>query len=577
MLLGSRHRHAPYAFDEGRSRPRLVARIIVACIALVIIWYLGRTVFALFRSSSVQRTGVTLLLEQPSGNDVEVSLQSGQMQRAEDHLKLYTGDRIITHPGAHAVVSFFDGTQIRLDEDTNVTIDETDRVTNGPSTIAVNVARGRVWAAVPPTATYSGAIVRTVTAADVSAELPAETSGLFSKNLIVVMRAKGLGVTVHLDAPKRGAMSVIIGEGQVLSLSEEKRALIAAGGDPYDVRDPISVTYTQDSFIAKSYASARDVIAAVSAQGGFGGGPASGTTDLTVTQPDNMALVDGKTVTVSGRVSSAVHGVTINSYDATVKSDGSFSQDLSVGSEDTMTIQIEAQDEQGIVVADAQRTVRIGQKRVAPVTITAPVGSGGTFDAAHPLVEIEGKAPAGTAGIVVNDYHLQLFKPGNRTWTYLANANLGNLLFGPNIFSVYAVDADGNRSAPATITIVYQGSGGLGGTGASTNSASSSVSLSNNPPLTPGVLSVTAPVAGTSAEVADEETLIEGKTSAETDAVWVNDYKLSLYLPGKTTWNYIASTEYKTLKEGQNVYRIVARNKNGEVLDKFEYTMTYKP
>jgi hypothetical protein len=31
------------------------------------------------------------------------------------------------------------------------------------------------------------------------------------------------------------------------------------------------------------------------------------------------------------------------------------------------------------------------------------------------------------------------------------------------------------------------------------------------------------------------------------------------------------------MKRGSNVYRIVARNSGGEILDVLEYTLTYKP
>ena len=71
--------------------------------------------------------------------------------------------------------------------------------------------------------------------------------------------------------------------------------------------------------------------------------------------------------------------------------------------------------------------------------------------------------------------------------------------------------------------------------------------------------------------------MIEGRTSAETASISINGYTLSLYVAGKTTWNYIASVEYGTMKRGKNVYRIVARNAGGEILDVLEYTMTFNP
>ena len=57
----------------------------------------------------------------------------------------------------------------------------------------------------------------------------------------------------------------------------------------------------------------------------------------------------------------------------------------------------------------------------------------------------------------------------------------------------------------------------------------------------------------------------------------MNGYTLSLYTPNSTSWKYIASTVLQTMKRGKNVYRIVARNKDGEILDVLEYTITYNP
>ena len=93
----------------------------------------------------------------------------------------------------------------------------------------------------------------------------------------------------------------------------------------------------------------------------------------------------------------------------------------------------------------------------------------------------------------------------------------------------------------------------------------------------PGTLAVTGPAAGTQFTATGSEFLLEGTTPKSTASVWVNGYKLQLYTPGKTFWNYIAKVEFKTLKVGTNVYKIVARNAKDEILDVLEYTVTYNP
>ncbi len=281
-----------------------------------------------------------------------------------------------------------------------------------------------------------------------------------------------------------------------------------------------------------------------------------------------------KTITVSGKVSARTALVLVNGQSVSIRKDQTFSVDLSTGKDPTTLIHIEAQDAQGVTLSDANRTV---QNAYSPVVeapkIKSPGGSGETVTTSATEIEITGEAPAQTAAIMVNDYRLQLFKSGERTWSYLASTALGNLVEGKNIFTVYALDADGNKSQSRSVTVILNAGAAAAGTG----TAVVTPPLKQNPPLTPGVLTVTSPEAGTSTTTSEKEIVVAGTTSAETYSISINGYTLSLYIPGKTTWNYIASTDLQTMKRGKNVYRIVSRNKDGEILDVLEYGINYKP
>jgi hypothetical protein len=150
---------------------------------------------------------------------------------------------------------------------------------------------------------------------------------------------------------------------------------------------------------------------------------------------------------------------------------------------------------------------------------------------------------------------------------------------GTNVYQIYALDASGNKSQAATITIIQGGEGpeGVVTSAASSGAATSTGPLPNNAPLMPGSLSVTAPTAGTAHAETGTGFLIEGITSAKTATISVNDYTLQLYKAGKTTWNYIADVSLNNLKPGKNTYSIVARNEKNEILDKLEYVVDYQP
>jgi hypothetical protein len=94
---------------------------------------------------------------------------------------------------------------------------------------------------------------------------------------------------------------------------------------------------------------------------------------------------------------------------------------------------------------------------------------------------------------------------------------------------------------------------------------------------TENTTTVTGPSSANPFETASGDLLLEGKTSTDTNAVYVNDYKLSLYTPGKNFWNYIANTTYATLKPGRNTYHIVSRDSTGNILDAVDYVIIYSP
>ncbi len=571
-MLPNRRRHQ-YIIGTERRRSRFIGRAAIVLIALLIAWYLALRVFALF-DHAVGKRAATLLSIRSGLEGAQVSLQGGEWQRPETSLKLYPGDSVALRGNSDLVLTFFDGTRVRLDRGSELMIGRSDSYgQKGSSLIELTVKTGRVWINTPSVITYSGSITRTVVLQPYRVEVPANTSGLLSPTEITVLRAAGIGLKATLSFGIAGNNEVYVGEGQHLNVGEDAKRAIRGGSDPYDFRDPILTQALKDEFLLSSYSLFSS--SAVPGQTSAGAeSPLPGDDqNLVLTSPENAASITSRTVPVNGRVSSRVALLLVNGQSVPIRKDLSFSVDMSLSKDPTTRIRVEAQDAQGLILGQAELSVTNAYKPiVSPVRIKSPVGSGETLTTSLREIEITGEALQGTAGIIVNDYRLQLFKPADKTWSYLASTALGNLLPGPNLFTVYAVDADGNRSEPRSITIVLKENGA--------GTASGEVvqpPLKQNPPLTPGVLTVESPLAGASITTAEKEVVIEGRTSAETSGISVNGYSLSLYQPGKTTWNYIASTDLRTMKRGKNVYRIVARNKDGEILDILEYSITFKP
>jgi hypothetical protein len=269
----------------------------------------------------------------------------------------------------------------------------------------------------------------------------------------------------------------------------------------------------------------------------------------------------------------------VNGYQVSIASNRTFSTEVTLADQDEVTVTIEALNAQGSVLQTVTRQLKRNRTPPASPTITSPAREGQTYRTQRTEMVMRGTAAADAAGIIVNDYRLQLFKPGSGEWSYLASTRLGNFHEGENIFTVYSVNEGGLMSPAVSLTIILGGEGeGVVSSAAASGSQVevAEESLPKNEPLMPGTLAVTAPAAGTAFTAGTGSFLLEGTTSPKTSSVWVNGYRLRLYVPGKTFWNYIADEKLGTLKKGVNTYVINARDSESKILDTLTYTVTYE-
>lgn len=70
---------------------------------------------------------------------------------------------------------------------------------------------------------------------------------------------------------------------------------------------------------------------------------------------------------------------------------------------------------------------------------------------------IKGVAPKGTHKVMVNDYTLSKYLPGDKDWSYVAALSLGTLKKGENEYTVKALDRDGKELGSESLSIHYKG------------------------------------------------------------------------------------------------------------------------
>ena len=445
MIQRRHHRHNQYS--RTRSTTAVKIRKLVALVMLVmLVLYAGKKTLNFFGvGNSIRKTAVLLSIE--ASGIVNVSVDGGPLKRAETDLKLYAGDAVVSSPRNHATLDFFDGSSLRVDESTQIEIEKSEQGEQH-SVLEVTLEEGTVWIATPTLKTYSGSITRTVQSAFLKALLPSTAEVVFAPRSISVFSADGLGLEVAVAGTDR---TVIIGEGQQFTVplgSEFDQ-------DLYTYRNPLDPQQLASTFVEKS----RAVHSNTQLPGDIvtTGDPKTEVDDfaLSIDKPEDGITITTGTVEVAGRIGRNVDRVRINGYLATInKESGTFSQELALADEDEVRIIIEAVDETGVVVGETLRTVLRDRKPPEPPAFTRPAASGQTYRTNNSEIEIAGTAPAGVVGILVNDYRLQLFKPGDTSWSYLASTKLNNFHAGENIYEITAISAGGYRSEQAVLTII---------------------------------------------------------------------------------------------------------------------------
>ena len=215
-----------------------------------------------------------------------------------------------------------------------------------------------------------------------------------------------------------------------------------------------------------------------------------------------------------------------------------------------------ANDDSEIDAADADPSV-------TPPLITAPADGDRVQANPENSITIKGTAPLEAFQIQVNDYTLSKFQPGDRKWSYFAATKFDTLKPGENTYSVVTITREGLKSTPTKINLFYEGI--LEKTTLPPEETTSIETNDNqfpSPTVTRPAIFKESPDATyqTSASVVT----FAGKVPLGTNGVEVNGFRLRKFQVGDTDFSYIANANYGNMREGENVYTIVALGPDGK-------------
>jgi hypothetical protein len=478
---------------------------------------------------------------------------------------LYNGDRISTDGASNATLLFFDGTSVTLDNGSTVLLSEAIRGEKS-GMIALAVEGGRVsvesGTGRTVTRTVGTSLAHHIIPPSAEVIVGASPDRTDVSEDLYVFSTTGPGIETTVRSLGRSASLVVVGEGQELHLDPEKISEIKQGRtDPYTLRSAMDTLvysslfylYTQRKPQAPVVAEA-PVVEETTVDG----------EQLVVDSPEDGKLVEGSTVLVKGRVGSRVSTVKVNGYDAEL-SEGAYQKEIALPDEEEFSVEIQAEDKDGLIVATKSLSLSQDIQPPASPVINSPGKAGDTVQVHDDSFEIIGTSSPDTTSIVVNGYQLQKFRTGG-TWEYLVDPKIGNVVIGENTYEVVALDRSGNSSTPVNIVIVWKAE-------TLPTIDDDEATRDDGVYLDQGSLSVIAPTDGAPHRTSATEVLIEGFTSSDTHAISVNGFSLGKYLPGKTTWNYIAKAAFANYHTGVNRYTVVARNSEGKILDVLQYVI----
>jgi len=433
---------------------------------------------------------------------------------SKDYVKAYDGgvilegDSIRTKAASRGILSLYNGTEIRFSENTSVTVSTLDNK-GDTDYLVLDLYKGEIW--VDQVVNERGSTDVLVKIDNMNIHSTGTQFAVLNRESQVV-RVVDNSVQVELLDGNVVIDDVTVGVGQELFMSasdvedllaRKNMDFLAAisneweEGDFYEWSVEYQVMSTQSQVDVESgtgeVVMEEIVIPDLEAEEEVDYDDPV----LTLTNPKNSPyLLEGEAIDITGDVAGYASKVVVTSYsqEGTATEyelnlfepgDESFRYSAAISYEnlyegeneflvtaydyygleaDTMslTVNVESQDSSTQSQVEEESEVDSDDYELA-CDLTAPVITDIDWEEHHgevfELTDADAVRIDGTSecayGIVINGYQLTLFEPGSTTWAYVASVEYNNLSEGENVYEVFAVDEDGNRSDAVYFEVNY--------------------------------------------------------------------------------------------------------------------------
>ncbi len=529
-----------------------------------------------------------------SGSAKNMTVGKSEWQNAPDKIYLYRGEKFKTGTDGRATFTFFDQSIMRLNTNTEVSFTSLKKK-NDTHEIEIELVKGDAWAKVERITNPSSSFG--ITTDLITIDTRGGAFAISGPGTVYMMEGTAqIGIKYDDDVIK----TYNLGVGQQF-LADAEKAQAIEKGDDVEVIFALSDQFKRTNWYRWNIKKDGAVNAFEESDLDETDDEAVGTQDpasqdeeeddteedlanvgrvVYVTDPSKNFETNKSTITIKGNFDAdKINAVYVDGAKATVTGAGKWSvASVKLGFEGENEITIEAEELDGAkTTLDPLVVVYDKTAPDMPVFID-PGANDETVEIEDIEQIIEGTASKDTAALIVNDYRLTKYVPGSKEFTYFAKTVYGNLEVGDNEYKAIAEDKAGNQSEPAiiTLTLTQEVADNADEESVGTQDPASDTDEEEELPQasSSGGVEITDPNNGESFTTSETEFEIIGTVPESTAKVEVNNYPLSLFKLGDTTFKYRAYVSIGNLKIGEkNTYTVKAYDEDDKLLGEASITI----
>jgi hypothetical protein len=554
--------------------------IIILIVAIIIVGW--RTLNKVFIGGGTNMNNERVLLSIENGSATAMMAEKTEWEAVHNGIYLYKGEKIKTGSDGRITLAFFEQSILRLDNNSQVEFTQM-KQDSSQNDIGVSLVEGQVWAK-----------IERITNPDSKFVISTDTMDVSSKGGVIVVQYPGTVYVVEGDAQvdiksnDEIIKTVNVGVGQEFIVDPDKI------NDLNDGLDATLLYAIEDTFKSSSWylfnmkkdgsISAFEEPGTVTDENTVDGTKDEVTTDETtgdstteetttettlagdetvsISSPAAKSYTNKSSVTVSGILDPAkVSAIYIDGKAASISGSSWKASGVTLDTEGLNKLTVEAEDATGNKMSLPSLEIYYDTTPPSAPQFNDPGKNDETVEIDDVEQIIKGSVSDDAYAVVVNDYKLGKYVPGSGEFAYYAKVSYGNLEVGDNEYKAYAEDKAGNKSDEVKITLTLKQET-LDAAKTESTSEESLPSSSSS-----GGVKITSPNGGVSLTTAETAFDITGEVPVTTVKVMVNDYQLTKFTEGNTTFTYKASSAMGNLEIGKkNTYTAEAYDKDDKLI-----------